>query len=236
MSKIIKIILILTVAAGIGLALGFKNREVEVQVFAPNGQTAETSFVLRSSQLDQSSLSQQLENLPWFISRASAITAYLLMFVVIFWGAGMTMGFIYVIANPVEAWVIHKYLSLAMGATLLIHILSLLYDKFINFKIFDILIPFYSAYKPLYLSLGIIGFYLLLIIIFTSLLIRLKLPRFWRATHYLVYVLFIFSIVHGIFLGTDTKTLAMRSVYWITGVMFFLLLSYRFYWSYKNRA
>lgn len=231
MNKIIKTILILALAGGIGLFLGFNNREVEVVVYQPNGEvsTSPASFVFGGGQLASGNDFKSLaENFPWYVSRASAITAYLLTFFIIFWGAGMTMGFIYLIANPVEAWVIHKYLGIAMGVTVLIHIFSLLFDRFINFKIWDILIPFYSGYKPLFLSLGIISFYLLLAVILTSLLIRLKSPKFWRTVHYAAYIFFIFALIHGLAIGTDSKTSAMRAVYWITGAMFLLLLAYRF--------
>ncbi len=245
MNKIVKTILILALTAGLGLAVGFANREVEILVYPPDGVTPAASIMVNSRDLSSGNIASNLlggdfkklaDSLPWYIARASAITAYLLMFVIILWGAGMTMGFIYIITNPVEAWVIHKYLGIAFGVSILVHVFTLLLDRFINFKILDVLIPFYSSYKTLYLSLGIIGFYLLLAVILSSLLVRLKSPKFWRALHYAVYVLFVFSLIHGIYLGTDTKTSAMQAIYWITGVIFFLLMGYRIYWLYRNRV
>lgn len=169
-----------------------------------------------------------VSSLPWYVARAAGLTAYGLMFFIIILGTGMTTSYIYRYINPVKAWVIHKYLSLALGLTLLAHMIALSLDKFINFTWFDILIPFSSNYKPLFLSAGIIAFYLLLAIIFTSLFFRLKYKKSWRGVHYAVYPLFIFSFGHGLYIGTDSRTIWMQAVYWTTGLIFFSLLIYRF--------
>jgi len=167
-------------------------------------------------------------SLPWCVARAAGLAAYGLMFLVIILGTGMTTSYIYRYINPVKAWVIHKYLSLALGLTLLAHIIALSLDKFINFTWFDILIPFSSDYKPLFLSAGIMAFYLLLAVIFTSLFFRLKYKKSWRGVHYTVYPLFILSLIHRIYTGTDSGTIWMQTVYWTTGLIFFYLLLYRF--------
>ncbi len=169
-----------------------------------------------------------LSSLPWYVARAAGISTYILMFLVVFLGTGMTTSFAYKYVNPVQAWVIHKYLGMALGISLLIHILSLSFDKFINFSWGEILIPFFSNYKPLYLNFGIFSLYILLIVLFTSLIIRLKFHKTWRGIHYAVYPLFIFSFIHGFFIGSDSGTLIMRWVYGMTGAAFLLLLLYRF--------
>jgi hypothetical protein len=168
-----------------------------------------------------------ISSVPWYVARAAGIAAYLLMFCIIVLGEGMTTGTAYAFLTPVNAWVIHKYLGIAFGLTLLLHMFSLLFDKFVYFSLQDILVPFSSNYNRVFLSLGIFGFYLAAAIIASSLLVRLKFPAFWRYIHFLVYPLFILSIIHGVFLGTDTKTLAMQLVYALTGAIFILLLVHR---------
>lgn len=176
-------------------------------------------------------------NIPWHISRAAAIVAYLLMFLVIFLGTGLTTGFIYGSIDPLKAWGLHRNLSISMTVALLIHIISITFDKFINFSLGDILIPFASKFKPLYLSLGIFGFYLLLLIMLSSIFLRLKSPKLWLTIHFLTYLLFIFSFVHGVFMGTDTKTVVMQGVYWGTALIFIALIGYRFLiYPYRAKA
>lgn len=164
---------------------------------------------------------------PWYVTRSAGIVAYMLMFFVIVLGEGMATGFAYRFITPVKAWTTHKYLGIALGVTILVHMTSLLFDNFTHFSISDILIPFSASYSPLYLTLGIIGFHLLLIVIVSSLLVRVKFPTFWRKLHYLVYPMFVVGFFHGVLLGTDTKTLPMQALYALTGTIFVVLLVHR---------
>lgn len=172
--------------------------------------------------------SQNQSSLPWYIARAAGIVAYLLMFFVVILGVGMTTSYIYKYINPVQSWLIHKYLSLALGIALLTHITALLFDNFIGLRLNDLLVPFTSNYRPILLGLGIIGFYILLVIIFTSIFFLLKYKRTWRFVHYFVYLLFTLSLIHGLFIGTDSNTLVMKIIYYSTGLIFVSLLIYRF--------
>ena len=176
---------------------------------------------------------QLLLVLPWYLSRASAIAAYVLTFLIIFLGTGMTTGFIYKFINPVRAWVVHKYLGIAVLVTVIVHPVSLLFDRFMNFSAQDIFIPFVSNFKPVFLSFGIIGFYILLLVVLTSLMMRLKHSYFWRVVHYLTYLFFVLSFFHGIFLGTDTQYLAMQILYWATGIIFLILMIYRLFFYHR---
>lgn len=175
----------------------------------------------------------QPSSVPWYITRASAITAYLLMFAVTVLGTGMTNGFVYKILNPVRSWTTHKYVSIAMFAAIAVHGISLLFDKFVQFGIREILVPFVSSYQPVFVGLGIVAFYLVVATILISLLLRIRLPRFWRVTHYAAYPLFIFSFVHGVYSGTDSGTPFMKFVYWMTGGIFILLVMIRI-WGYAG--
>ncbi|QQG52769.1 MAG: ferric reductase-like transmembrane domain-containing protein [Candidatus Falkowbacteria bacterium] len=190
-----------------------------------------------AGQLSESEESKAPSSVPWYITRAAGISAYLLMFLIVVLGAGMTTGYLYKYLNPVRSWLTHKYLSLAMFLVLLAHMTALLFDNFINLRLKDILIPFASDFSPWFLSLGILGFYILLAVIFTSIWFRLKYKRAWRSVHYFVYVLFTFSFVHGLFLGTDSQTLAMRLIYISTSSIFVFIIIYRFIISrIKNRS
>jgi hypothetical protein len=181
-----------------------------------------------ASSLQNPGVSKTSISVPWYVARAAGIVAYILIFLIVVLGTGMTTGYIYNYINPVKSWLIHKYLSLALGLTLLTHIVSLLFDKFINFNLLDVLIPFASSYKPIFLSLGILGFYLLLVIIFTSVWFRLKYKRAWRFVHYFTYALFIASLIHGLLIGTDSTAIWMQIIYVSTGLIFLGLVIYRF--------
>jgi DMSO/TMAO reductase YedYZ heme-binding membrane subunit len=183
------------------------------------------SLLAQNTQIDPN---EAPSSLPWYIARSAGIGALVLMFLIIVLGVGMTTGYIYKYLNPVKSWLTHKYLSLALGLVIISHMIALLLDKFINLGLKDILIPFYSDFNPLYISFGIFGFYILLIVIFTSIWFRLKYKKTWRSVHYFVYALFAFSVVHGFFMGTDSQTMIMQAVYISTSLIFLLILIYRF--------
>lgn len=231
MKKVLSAIILLLFIGIAGFVFGTKNRETEYVV---RGEGVPTSTVVIAPPATQSNVlfglvpAEKASSIPWYISRSAAIVSYLVMFLVILMGTGMTTGFIYRLIDPVAAWSVHQYLAISLGVTLTIHIVSIYLDEFINFTIKDLLVPFASDYKTIYLGLGIIGFYVLLLTILFSIFLRLKSPRFWRATHFLVYPLFAVSLVHGLFIGSDSTALAMRLVYWSTGLAFAALMAYRF--------
>ncbi|MFA5886916.1 MAG: ferric reductase-like transmembrane domain-containing protein [Patescibacteria group bacterium] len=171
---------------------------------------------------------------PWFVARASGIVSYLLLFLLIVSGSGIKTSSLFRLVSPTTAWLNHRYLGIALTFSTLIHLGSLLTDNFLKFTVIDILVPFISSFKPLYLSLGIIGFYLFLAIIIFSIFYMNKLPKIWRVLHYLTYPAFIILFIHGYFIGTDTTTNLMQLIYLTTGIIVALQFSYRLYFSYKQ--
>jgi predicted ferric reductase len=191
-----------------------------------SGDSSLNSLTTDQATQQQSSSAGSL--MPWYTSRAAGIASYLLMFIIIFMGEGMTSGFAYQFASPVRIWLTHKYLGISLGITIIIHMLSLLMDKFIGFNIGDILIPFYSSYQPFLLNLGIFAFYILIIVLISSIFIRLEKPYLWRKIHYFVYPMFLLALIHGLFLGSDSKLPAIQIMYGATGLIFALLMTHRF--------
>lgn len=165
--------------------------------------------------------------IPWYLVRTAGIASYVLMFLVVALGIGMSSGLAYDLAPPVKAWNIHRYLSISLGFTLLVHVISLLFDHFVSFNLIGILIPFMSGYKPAFVGLGIISLYLLLLIMLSSLFFRLRYSFIWRFLHWAVYPMFVFSLIHGIYTGTDSRSLGMLVLYYASGLIFCVLSFYR---------
>ena len=240
MKKILKIFILLTILAVGGFLYGLRKQTIHVNIeqLSPTSTAivSSTSIHITGEQLSSGVLTDifgsgiviKQENIPWFISRASAIAAYLLMYLIIVWGAGMTTSWLYRIFDPTAAWAIHKFLGIAMTVLVFIHGGSLLFDKFIKFGLWDVLIPFGSRFKPLYVGFGIIGFYVILAIMISSMFFKNKSERVWHFIHYSSYPLFVAILIHGIFTGTDTKTSIMQNIYWFTGITFLLIIFYRF--------
>lgn len=216
----------------------------EIQIFFtdPNNPDSDqdgfldgTEILVKSNPLDlQSPLKTNAPNIAskntpwsWYIARIAGITSYLMLFLLILSGIGITTGYILNLFGPVIAWRIHRTIGISLFFFIITHIIALYLDDFMNFSLTEILVPFVSNFKPLYLSLGIIGFYLFLIILFTSIILIVKKYKFWKIVHYLTYPTFIFLFIHGVFIGTDTQTLPMQIIYGSTGLIVLSIFIYR---------
>lgn len=109
-----------------------------------------------------------------------------------------------------------------------------MFDKFMNLYIFDILVPFRSPHRPLFVALGIFGFYILLLQLATSLYTITKYPRFWRTVHALSFVMFALMFFHGVLIGTDSKQWWALAMYWSSGIAVGAAVVYRLIWKYRR--
>jgi sulfoxide reductase heme-binding subunit YedZ len=101
---------------------------------------------------------------------------------------------------------LHRTLSLSAVAFLALHITAAVVDSYVNITLLDVLVPFASAYQPLWLGLGTVALDLMLAVLVTSLLRARIGHRTWRAVHWLAYASWPIALVHGIGIGTDAGT------------------------------
>ncbi|WP_431027403.1 ferric reductase-like transmembrane domain-containing protein [Lysinibacillus sp. LZ02] len=97
------------------------------------------------------------------------------------------------------------------------HMLLLIIDQYEPYQIAEILIPFLSDYHAVFSGFGTIAFYLFLIVFVTSdLLIRKMDFSIWKKVHMLVLPAWILSLMHGLFIGTDSKNTLVLLFYGAT--------------------
>jgi predicted ferric reductase len=164
----------------------------------------------------------------WYLSRASALVAYGLLWLSMALGLIITNKLARVWPGGPIAFDLHQFASLIGLAFALFHALILMGDKYINYNLAQVLVPFNSSgYKPVWVGLGQIGFYLLAII-GLSFYVRKRLGnRVWRLIHYLSFLTFAVALLHGIFAGTDSAAVVIQIFYWTTGASLLFLLIYR---------
>lgn len=202
-------------------------------------QVAEPTNTITVQSIDDKSITEKVlsnlaESWPWYISRATGLIAAITLVILMLSGIGQITGMTYRLLDPIVAWASHRALGIVFGASVLIHVLSLLFDKFVDIGLWDILIPWFSDFRStelfginvgsLYLALGIIAFYLSMAIVITSLTIMSKKPYFWKIIHLLSYVVIAIVFVHALFLGTDLAGGWPRML-WIAGGSIILLSS-----------
>jgi predicted ferric reductase len=164
----------------------------------------------------------------WYLARSSAWIAYLLLWASMMMGLSMTSKIARLWPGSPAAYGLHQFISLLSIAFALFHGLILTGDRYINFSIIQVFIPFSNpAYRPLWVGIGQIGFYTLAVIGLSFYVRRAITPRGWRLVHYLSFVTFLFVFLHGITSGTDSGQLWAMGIYWITGGSMLFLTVFR---------
>ncbi len=165
--------------------------------------------------------------LPWYVARAAAITAYVLLTGSLLLGLSITAKTQARGLNRADAFALHEFLSWLAWGFVGLHVAGLRIDTFQPFSHIDVLVPFASSYRTGAVALGIIGLYLLAILV-TSFYIRQRIGhRTWRAIHFGSFLLFVVATLHGILAGSSSGTPAMQLVYLFSGGSVALLLLYR---------
>lgn len=162
----------------------------------------------------------------WYLSRASALVAYALLWLSMALGTLITNRLARLWPGGPVAFDVHQHASLLGLGTALFHALILLGDRFINYTLGQILLPFASgSYRPLEVGLGQVAFYGLAVVAL-SFYVRSRIgPKTWRALHYLSFVVFGLSLWHAVGSGSDTAQVAL--FYWVTGGVWLFVTVYR---------
>jgi predicted ferric reductase len=170
------------------------------------------------------------EQSAWYLSRASAFVAYVLLWWSMILGLSITNRLARVWPGGPAAADLHEQASLLGLGFGLLHALVLLGDKYIGYTLSQILIPFASGgYQPLWVGLGQIGLYLMALVTFSFYVRRWIGARVWRTIHYLSFVVFGLALMHGLFSGTDSSMPWAIWMYVSTGVSVLAMTIYRFF-------
>lgn len=100
----------------------------------------------------------------------------------------------------------HRTLSL-IGATLLfLHPFPMIVAHNITkLTVFSAFVPFFAPKQTLWISLGILAFYTLLIVTISSLRIKQLKREKWRLLHWGTYLFMALGLIHGIFISAEFR-------------------------------
>lgn len=177
---------------------------------------------------NQPGVQQPSNHFYWYLSRTSAIAAYILLFISICLGIGFKSKYLKPVLGQWRALDLHQFTMLLAGSLVALHIFSLLGDSYFSFNLSDLLIPMASPYRPLWIALGIVGFYAGLIIVLSNCIRKFLRQKAWRTIHYSSYILFFIILFHGVLSGTDTATPWVQWLYISTGTIVAFLSLWRF--------
>lgn len=163
----------------------------------------------------------------WYVTRAAGLTSYFLLWLSMVWGMAISTKFFHPTVDGTYSYDFHEFLSLLGLGFVLLHIIVLMFDQFLPFNIWQIMIPFVDTYRPFWVGLGIIGFYLFLLVTVTFYLRKIIGAQLFRSIHTLSIVGYLGATLHGLFAGTDSALPVTKFLY---GGTFLVVLFLTIYW------
>lgn len=151
-------------------------------------------------------------SLLWYTTRATGVVALVLL------TATVTLGVVGTARAASQRWPrivtagLHRNLALTSTALVGVHVVTTVLDPYAPIGWIAVVVPFSSAYRPFWLSLGAIAFDLLAAVMITSILRDRLNHRVWQAVHLLVYACWPIALWHGLGTGTDTKLLWVLAI------------------------
>lgn len=173
------------------------------------------------------SLSGSEPKAAWYLARAAGLIAYLLVWQATVLGLLITNRFARFWPGGPVAFEVHQHASLLGTGFTLFHALVLLGDRYIGYQLWQIALPWAGDYRPLWVGLGQIGFYLMLLVGF-SFYVKSRIGlRVWRAIHWLSFGVFGLALLHGLLSGSDSSVAGVQALYWLSGGSVLFLTIYR---------
>lgn len=162
----------------------------------------------------------------WYITRAAGWVAYFLLWFSMVWGLAIPTKFFERVLSPTFAVDFHEYLSLLAIGFVVLHVGVLLFDQFLPFTLTQILVPFLSTYRPVWIGLGVIGAYLSLLVTVTFYLRKRIGQKKFKTIHTLSMFGYLGVVLHAFFAGSDSSLGVAQIIYLATFLIVVFLTSY----------
>ena len=164
----------------------------------------------------------------WYITRAAGITAYILLTLSVLWGLALNFSAVKNWSPGPLTMVLHATISWLALLFAMVHGAMLLFDGYYHYRITDIVIPFTGPYRPIAVGLGVVGFWIL-VVVTPSFALRRRLFSYptWKILHYTSYIAFLLVTAHGWTAGTDATRPGFRLLFAASVLLTLILLRYR---------
>ena len=160
----------------------------------------------------------------WNIARAGGFSAFGLLTFSVAIGLALTLHLQSLRWPRLINSELHNFLTLLALIFTGIHVLAVWVDPFTSFGWNEVFIPLASHYRPLWMALGIVAFYLGIAIGISTWLRPHIGYKLWRNLHVLTLLLYALVVVHGIATGSDTRTMWGAAIYALSVLLIGALL------------
>jgi predicted ferric reductase len=162
----------------------------------------------------------------WYVTRSAGVMAYLLLWFSTVWGLAVPSKLLNPVLEGGYTFDFHQFISLLSIGFALLHILVLTIDRYLPYSTWQILIPFLSPYRPLWVGIGVISFYIIILVTVTFYIrSRIGMSAF-RAIHISSLLAYLGITLHGFYSGTDSPLLSMQLMYRGTALVIVFLTVY----------
>ena len=162
----------------------------------------------------------------WYLTRAAGLMGYFLIWLSTAWGLVVSSKILDSLMDRGFTYDFHEYFSLLGLGFIAIHVIVLMADKYLPYTIWQVLIPFLSPYRPFWVGIGVIAFYLSLLVTVTFYLKKKIGMDLFRKIHYLSLVGYVGATLHGLYAGTDSVLPIANLLYKGTFLITLFLVAY----------
>ena len=162
----------------------------------------------------------------WYVTRAAGLTGYFLLWLSMAWGLAIANKILSPAIEGTFTYDFHEFLSLLGIGFILLHVIVLLFDRFLPFSVPQTLVPFIDTYRPVWVGMGIIGFYLFLLVTVTFYMRKTIGTQAFRSIHALSLIGYLGATLHGLFAGTDSVLWMTKLLYALTFIVIVFLTAY----------
>ena len=163
----------------------------------------------------------------WLASRASGITAFLLVACSVMLGLAMATKVLRGRVRPPVLVKLHEHLALCGLVAIAVHAITLLGDAWLDPGPLGVLVPFAMDHEPLFTGLGVIAAYLAALLGLTFYVRRRIGTKRWRALHRLTLLVYVLAVAHTLGAGTDAESTWLRAFMLATAIPAAALLAAR---------
>ena len=162
----------------------------------------------------------------WYITRAAGLTSYLLLWLSVAWGMAVSSKILDTLLHRSFTYDFHEFLSLAAIGFIALHMIVLMFDGYMPYNVAQLLVPFLSPYRPVWVGIGAIGLYLTLLVTVTFYLRGRIGMKAFRTIHILSLAAYLGVTVHGLMSGADSSLPAVLVMYAGTFLVVVFLTAY----------
>jgi hypothetical protein len=165
--------------------------------------------------------------LTWYIARAAGLTLYLVFWLALMTGFGITLRRPRQPGGRSANHALHRFLVGLGFGLLTLHLMPLLLDSSVPFGPTALLVPFASPAAEPWTGFGVVAFWIAVGVVTTAALWRVVHRRVWRTLHVLAVPAYGLSLLHGVGAGTDSTAVAVQLVYLATAAIAFFATAFR---------